>query len=286
MKELQCAKVSPMQLALSKWIRVALAAMFTLSVCSSAPAQEPQIDALAGQMAASLSHANLKTVMAFDFVGPDEMDALGQKLAEDFRAALIKSAPELRVEDRSRMLELLKKNSLSLSNLHDDEVTKWLGRQSGTDAWISGALSSGTGVPKVTVMAFRAKNSDQISKFETDVPLSNDLRALIGKSEAGGFASLPESGKNGYSYPSCIHCPYAQFSAEATTRKFSGTVALEATVDEEGRVKDIKITQGLPLGLTLQAIKAVQEWQFKPATGPDGKPAAVRQKIQVTFNSY
>lgn len=79
----------------------------------------------------------------------------------------------------------------------------------------------------------------------------------------------------------------AQFSAEAATRKFNGTVALEVTVDEEGRLKDIKVTKRFPLGLTQQAIKAVLEWRFKPATEPDGKPAAARPKqIYATFDSY
>jgi TonB family protein len=275
-----------MRLTVSSGVRVLLAAVLILLMCAPAPAQEPQIDALADQMAAALAQAKLKTVMVFDFVGPDEMDALGQKLAADFRAALAKSAHGIQVEDRSLLVGLLKKNDLAPSGLYDAFVAQWIALQSGADVWISGTLSNGSGGLTVTVKAFGVKSSDQIFKFETSAPLSDELKSLIGKSEEGEFASLPQSGKNGYSNPSCIHCPYAQFSAEATTRKFSGTVALEATVDENGQVKDIRVTKGLPLGLTQQAIKAVQEWRFKPATGPDGKPAAVRQKIQVTFHSY
>ena len=263
-----------------------LAALFMLSVCPSTPAQEPQIAALADQMAASLYNANLKTVMVFDFAGPDEVDAVGQKVAADFRAALIKSGRGIQVEEHSLLLELLKKNDLAASGLYDVSVAQWLALQSGADAWISGTLSNGSGGLTVTVKAFGVKSFEQLSKLETSVPLSDDLKALIGKREEDEFATLPKSGKNGYSNPICIRCTPAQFSAEATTRKFTGTVALEATVDEEGKVKDVRITKGLPFGLTEQAIRAVQEWRFKPATGPDGKPASVRQKIQVTFHSY
>lgn len=275
-----------MQLVLSNWIRVSLGVLFVMSMCAPVPAQEPQIDALADQASSSLSHSKLKTVVVFDFVGPDETDALGQRLAADFRAALAKSAHEIQVEDRSLLLGLLKKNDLAPSGLYDAFVAQWIALQSGADAWISGTLSNGGGGLTIAVKAFVVKSSVQIFESEASTTLSDELRSLIGKSEGDEFASLPQSGKNGYSNPSCIHCPYAQFSAEATTRKFHGTVALEATVDEEGRVRDIKITKGLPLGLTEQAIKAVQQWQFKPATGPDGKLAAVRQKIQVTFSSY
>jgi hypothetical protein len=41
-----------------------------------------------------------------------------------------------------------------------------------------------------------------------------------------------------------------------------------------------------PGGLTAQAIEAVKKWRLSPATGPDGKPAAVRQIIEVTFKLF
>jgi TonB family protein len=278
-----------MQLALSKWIRVALAATFTLSVCSSAPAQEPQIDVLADQMAASLSHAKLKTVMVFDFVGPDEMDALGQKLAADFRAALTKSGRDLQVQDRSQLLELLKKNDLVPANVRDIATEQWLAGQTELDARISGELLQGIAGLKITVYAHcNVRSCDRFYEFETSMPLTDDLKALIGgrPKEHDEFASLPRSGNNGYSSVKCVYCPPAQFSSEALERKLQGTVILEITIDEDGQAKDIRVKVGLPYGLTQQAVESVKEWKFKPATGPDGRPAAVRQTVEVTFHAF
>jgi hypothetical protein len=39
-----------------------------------------------------------------------------------------------------------------------------------------------------------------------------------------------------------------------------------------------------PNGLTEMAIEAVQTWKFKPALGPDGKPAAVRRMVEMNFH--
>jgi outer membrane biosynthesis protein TonB len=39
-------------------------------------------------------------------------------------------------------------------------------------------------------------------------------------------------------------------------------------------------------GLTEMAIAAVQKWKFKPATGPDGKVAAVREIVTLSFHFY
>ena len=57
-------------------------------------------------------------------------------------------------------------------------------------------------------------------------------------------------------------------------------------VTEDGRIGNIRIVKRLPFGLTAAAIKAVKKWKVKPATGPDGKPAAVQQMIQISFNLY
>jgi TonB family protein len=240
-------------------------------------------------MAAALSQAKLKTVIVVDFDGPDEMDALGQKLAEDFRAALTKSGKGLQVQDRSQLLELLKKNELVSANVRDAATEQWLAGQTELDARISGELSKDIGGLKVTVYAHcNLKSCDRFYQFETSIPLTDDLKALIrGRpKEYDDFASLPRSEQNGYSSVSCIYCPMAQFSVEALEHKLQGTVILEITIDEDGRAKDIRVKVGLPYGLTQQAVEAVKEWKFKPSTGPDGKPAAVRQAVEVTFHSF
>jgi TonB family protein len=99
-------------------------------------------------------------------------------------------------------------------------------------------------------------------------------------------ASLPMAGTMGYSTPTCVKCPTAKFSKEAVKHKYEGTVTLRITADENGHAKDIAVEKGQPFGLTEQAIAAVKKWRFKPATGPDGKPAAVRINVQVAFRLY
>lgn len=275
-----------MQLARSNRIRVALGSLLVLLICQRLPAQEPQIDTLADQMASSLSHAKQKTVMVFDFVGTDEMNALGQRLAADFRAALGKSAPELRVEDRSQLLELIHKSNFGSSDVRDADTASWLLRQTGTDAAILGALSSKNGALKIEVQAFRVTDVHRIVKFETSMALSDDLKALIGKTEERGVPSLPMAGKAGYSVPRCISCAPAILPEEAAKANYQGTVLLELTVDEDGHVKDITVKKGLPYGVTEHAIAAVQGWRFKPATGPDGKRTAVRTIVEITFHLH
>jgi TonB family protein len=274
-----------MQSVASNCIRASLGALLLLLISSPLLAQGPQIDALAYQMAASLAHAKLKTVLVFDFVGPDGMDAVGQKLAADFRATVAKSGQDIRVEDYSELLGLLQKNGLVLANLHNVATARWLVGQSEPDAWIYGKFSNDVGGLKLTVDAYPLSAlAERYLELDASIPLSDGLKALITEEDTDISSSTPRSGHSGYSYPECLHCPYMQYTEGGLKHQFNGTVVLEVTVDPDGRAKDIQVKVGLPFGLTQQAIDSVKEWRFRPAVGPDGKPTAVGQVVELSVS--
>ncbi len=109
----------------------------------------------------------------------------------------------------------------------------------------------------------------------------------VGPGSGGGTGGgVFNAGTGGYGYPACLYCPAAQFSDEAVKAKYQGTVSLVAIVTPDGRATDIRVVQGVGLGLDEKAIEVVRTWRFRPALGPDGKPAAVRQIIEITFRLY
>jgi protein TonB len=68
--------------------------------------------------------------------------------------------------------------------------------------------------------------------------------------------------------------------------KVQGAVELIAVITAEGRVTDVHVVKGLGLGLDEKAIDAVRTWRLTPARGPDGRPASVRQIIEVSFQLF
>jgi protein TonB len=104
--------------------------------------------------------------------------------------------------------------------------------------------------------------------------------------EFGEGGGPPSAGTGSYGYPTCVYCPQAQYSDEAVKSKYQGTVFLVVTITADGKATDIKVAKGVGLGLDEKAIEAVRSWRFRPAAGPDGRPAAVRQTIEVTFHLY
>jgi protein TonB len=102
----------------------------------------------------------------------------------------------------------------------------------------------------------------------------------------GAGGGPPGSGTSGYGYPVCLYCPQAQYSDEAVKAKYQGTVLLVVIITADGKATDIKVVKGVGLGLDEKAIEAVRAWRFSPALGPNHRPAAVRQTIEVTFHLY
>ena len=111
----------------------------------------------------------------------------------------------------------------------------------------------------------------------------NGLGPGYGYNTGGGY---PNAGTGGYGSPACLYCPQPQFSDEAVKAKYQGTVLLVAVITADGRATEIRVAKGLGLGLDEKAVEAVRTWRFRPALGPDGKPASVRQSIEVTFHLY
>ncbi|HTR03071.1 MAG TPA: TonB family protein, partial [Thermoanaerobaculia bacterium] len=61
-----------------------------------------------------------------------------------------------------------------------------------------------------------------------------------------------------------------------------GTVELEVSIDAAGRVTDVEVVRGLPMGLSEAATEAVRQWTWRPARAASG-PVASRRTVRVRF---
>ncbi len=64
--------------------------------------------------------------------------------------------------------------------------------------------------------------------------------------------------------------------------RLQGMVILEATIDREGAVTEVRPLKELGCGLTETATAAVSSWTFRPAAR-NGQPLAVRYRVSVHF---
>ncbi len=89
----------------------------------------------------------------------------------------------------------------------------------------------------------------------------------------------------GVSPPVCIYCPQPEYSEEARKVRYQGKVMLWAVVDEEGRVREVRVARAAGMGLDEQAVATVQGWRFKPAER-GGRAVPVYMTIEVDFHLY
>jgi TonB family protein len=83
--------------------------------------------------------------------------------------------------------------------------------------------------------------------------------------------------------PELLHTTDAQIPSEARKHPgFRGTVALQAVIDAQGRVRGTKVLQEQPYGLTESAMTAVRTWTYKPLT-LDGVAVPVCHVLTVSF---
>lgn len=250
-------------------------------------AQLPEIDPLATRLADALVHSKQKSVIVFDFWGPDQtLTALGQNLAQNLSTALATRPVPLEVLDRSGIAAACLRHGLSLANTHDPSIETWIGEDLGAKALVLGQLSVVDDNLVIQVTAYKTEDQKWIAGFKQTSLITSDMRVLMAKeieSIAVKTAPAQPSKSSTYSYPKCISCPPAEYDRRAGDKGLEGTVTLNVIVGTNGKASDIIVIKGLPYGLTQKAIEAVGRWTFKPALTPQGQPVEVRQTIEVTF---
>jgi TonB family protein len=93
------------------------------------------------------------------------------------------------------------------------------------------------------------------------------------------------SGVDGVSSPRCRYMPNPPYSEEARKSKVKGTISVEAVIDSEGKLENVRIFRGLPGGLNDATIDTMKTWKCSPAQ-KDGKPVSTLVRFEVHFLIY
>ncbi len=270
----------------------------------AAPTLQPQvpppttIPALAQRTADALTAKKAKRVAIPDFAaanGEPTMDKLGAKLAADFRAALEQQPHKFKIVGNDELNSLLAKHQSIASDMQMTQAAVWLLHEDKIDSWAIGVLGQRDGNVVLAIGVFHHEKDQVINddSFELQLGAVAELNPLDPQPPA---STLPPAGGRvnkdaprgsaKYGFPACIYCPQAEYSDDGVKAHLQGVVMLVATVAADGHAEDIRVLKRMPLGLTEKAVEAVQKWRFVPAAGPDGKPIAVRQNIEVQFHLY
>jgi periplasmic protein TonB len=104
----------------------------------------------------------------------------------------------------------------------------------------------------------------------------------VGPSWGNGEGEIAQALDARMTRPETISRVNPRYTEAARIARRQGMVIVQATIDRTGRVTDVRLVKGLGLGLDESAIKAVQQWRFKPAALA-GRPVPVYFQLSVNF---
>jgi TonB family protein len=252
---------------------------------------------------AGSAHASVLVTDFEEFNVPDSQ--LGVVLAQNFSHSLRAHAGNFTVLDRIDTEDAISNHKLPIGALSSRSIVACYAPALGATLIVVGRIEY---TPENIILALDIRTSaegDGIWGKRVITPLTPAMEKLKSKPAVGTEAIFEEdrtvwvrdksskttkpaalAGQGGYSSPACIHCGQAQYTGAAVRAKVTGTVTLSVVIGADGKAQRISVQRALPCGLDQRAIDAIKDWSFKPATGPDGKPAAVIQTAEVTFHLY
>jgi len=98
------------------------------------------------------------------------------------------------------------------------------------------------------------------------------------RTPAGAMVSGP-----GVVGPKATYNPNPVYPASASKDRITGSVMMEAIVDENGRVQNVKVVRPLREDLDKAAVDTFKRWRFEPAR-KDGQPLAATINVEMSFN--
>ncbi|HKN25251.1 MAG TPA: energy transducer TonB [Candidatus Acidoferrum sp.] len=144
-------------------------------------------------------------------------------------------------------------------------------------------------VPVVTNLGFPWMNSNTNSAGRGNGHGFGDSNGdTMGNGSGSGAGEGDEHGPyaNVASPVSCIYCPEPGYTEEARKAKLQGKLLLEVLVGPDGRPTQIRILQGLGLGLDEKAIETLRTWRFSPGRDAAKRPVPGWVTVETRFQLY
>jgi protein TonB len=102
----------------------------------------------------------------------------------------------------------------------------------------------------------------------------------------GGQGESQSKYHSGVSFPICAYCPDPQYTDEAREAKMQGKVTLQVLVGADGRASQIRVVQGIGMGLDERAEQAIRGWKFVPARDAARRAVPAWATIEVVFRLF
>jgi TonB family protein len=275
-------------------IALSSALLCTSALCifpiSSVGQTAAEIETLANRTAERVTKTHQEHILVAGLQGCYMDVEVCSTFEASLRANLEKAIPGAHFVKRENVINILEGRGFIAFDAYIPGILKAVATSAGADILVTDTLqwqSDGYDLTSEVFDAVQGKKPEQFrAKIVRPVPDSGG-EPLVFKDPESGVSAIIFRGKQPrptlVEYPACDRCPDPTYTPEARADRIQGHVFMLATITEQGVAEQIGVIDGLPDGLTDQALEAVRKWHFKPAIGKDKKPFATRMPIDVTF---
>ena len=149
--------------------------------------------------------------------------------------------------------------------------------------------SSAPGSPKTGAVPESAKSSDLLLDQTANLPVTSrplapmvdSASALDASTIAAPAASEPLRISQGVMGGRVLRRVEPKYPQQAINQRIEGSVTLEARIDKQGKVRDVKALRGNNY-LSNAALDAIKRWRYQPYT-LNGEPVEIRTEITINF---
>jgi len=236
------------------------------------------------------------TVLVTDFTLPDgNTSAYGLRLSDTFACELTSKEYKLKVIDRSLLQSFLAKERVPAESEHRT-VIHWLAEEFDARFIVFGTTEKADkGVVSLSSQLIDTESEEwRVYGALVNLGPPNSAEDLAPVDPSGPLPPITTSssgekvervGVNGTTLPSCTYMPNPPYSEGARKLKLSGSVTVEAVINSQGQLENVRVVRGLPGGVNETTIATLRTWRCHPAL-KDGKPVPVLVPFTVNFRLY
>jgi TonB family protein len=259
-----------------------------------AQAQPPQAaapaTAIVTRATGAITAAHPMRILAAPLAGCVLVPQACSQFEADLRAALAARGEAAPFIERDALTAALKQRGFLSIDANDDAVLKSVAPDTGADVLVTEDILWRSSYYElhatVEALAAHGKPATFKNRLATSLPGPSGQPILLNDPETGAAMVVWNGDRKKaplFQYPKCNVCSEPLYPLSLRLRKREGVVILQASITETGSAEDLATVETFDDDATASALQAAHLWDFKPATGIDGKPFKVRIRLRVAF---
>jgi TonB family protein len=266
------------------------------------PSPNPTLQEAANQVTERAKKLGCKSgsclILVMDFfTSNDATSVAGSQLARDFGLLLAKPLSPGRVVDATTLKIFQAEERIPARYFNEADAARWLGGQFRATLVLQGSLDLSKSQPTARFVLIDANAKNKMQQWNVQLPVLSvspeDLKPSepfpelvpITVDQNGRAVFKPGRGTKPANQPRCTYMPNPNYTDAARASKFSGAIAVEAIINADDRLENLRIVKGIPYNLNQSALDVMQSWRCTAGIF-DGKPTSTVVEFEVKFRSY